>query len=178
MTVTSVDSTSHRATRAPYRMSIETAGLFTLLLGAWAGIVSYIGPIFGFSGDGAGSWTWDLAHGLLFLAPGAAACLTGLLIMIEGLSTSRARRALLAMGGLVTIACGAWLVVGTLAWRALEGPAFFLGASPLRELEYWIGYSLGPGGLLLALGSFVLGRSRVGSAAIDPMAETVPIQEQ
>jgi hypothetical protein len=28
----------------------------------------------------------------------------------------------------------------------------------MRELAYWIGYSLGPGTLLAALGAFVLGR--------------------
>ena len=57
--------------------------------------------------------------------------------------------------------------LGPLAWPALKGSVFFIGASPLKELEYWIGYSLGPGGLLLILGAFVLGRSRSGSPGIE-----------
>jgi|GEM_PF-3418494 hypothetical protein len=34
---------------------LRLAGLLTLLLGAWAGIVPFLGPSFGYSGDGAGS---------------------------------------------------------------------------------------------------------------------------
>jgi hypothetical protein len=102
--------------------------------------------------------------------------------MIEGLSWNPARRFLLAFGGLLAAVCGAWFVIGPLAWPALRGPAFFTGASPLRELEYWIGYSLGPGGLLLALGAFILGRPRswrgVAAAASAPgaasAADTLP----
>lgn len=158
MTVTSVGQHAHSTTRAPYRLSIEIAGMMTFLLGAWGGIVPFVAPLFGFSADGSSSWTWNLAHSLLFLVPGAAACLAGLVIMVEGLSTGPARRALLGFAGLLAAVCGAWLVVGPLAWPALEGRAFFTGAAPLRELAYWIGYALGPGALLVALGAFILGR--------------------
>lgn len=167
MAVTSVGDHASGAARVPYRLSIEAAGFLTLLLGAWAGVVGYVAPAFSFSADGTASWTWNLAHSLLLLVPGAAAFLAGLMIMVEGLSRGPARRMLLGVGGLLAAVCGAWLVVGPFAWRVLEGAAFFMsGASPLRELAYWIGYSLGPGGLLLALGAFVLGRPH-GSGRTD-----------
>lgn len=169
MTVTSVGHHAHGTVRAPYRLSIEIAGFMTLLLGAWSGIVAFVGPLFGFSADGAGSWTWNLAHSLLFLVPGAVASLAGLVIMIEGLTTGPARRVLLGFGGLLAAICGAWLVVGPLAWPALEGRGFFTGATPLRELAYWIGYSLGPGALLLAFGAFILGRPHDSWSAADEM---------
>jgi hypothetical protein len=151
--------------RPPYRMSIEMAGFVTLLLGAWAGVVAYIGPIFGFSGDGESSWTWNLSHSVLFLAPGGAAVLAGMLLMGEGRSSSPARRSILGFAGLLAAVCGAWLIIGPLAWPVLHGSRVFVGASALRELTYWIGYALGPGALLLGLGSFVLGRPR-GSGAV------------
>jgi hypothetical protein len=165
MSIATLDHKTHVA-RAPYLLSIEMAGLLTLMLGAWSGVVPYVGPIFGFSGDGAGSWTWNLAHALLFLVPGAAACIAAAIIMIEGLSTGPARRGLLALGGLLALVCGTWLVIGPIAWPALQGTAFFAGASPLHEFAYWVGYALGPGALLVALGAFVLGRPRqIGGAS-------------
>jgi hypothetical protein len=163
MTVASVGHHGRTTEAVSYRLSIEMAGLLTLLLGAWGGIVAYVGPTFSFSADGALSWTWNLAHSLLFLLPGAGACLAGLLILIAGTSTRTAAPVLVVVAALLALLSGAWFVVGPLAWPALKGSVFFIGASPLKELEYWIGYSLGPGGLLLILGAFALGRSRVSS---------------
>jgi hypothetical protein len=145
-------------TAVPYRMSMETVGLFSVLLGAWAGIVPYVGPIFGFSADGSASWTWNLAHSLLFLLPGAGILVAGLLMMVEGASHGPARSAVLSLAAMLALLCGAWLIVGPVAWRAIEGSNFFTPARPLTELGYWIGYSLGPGGLAMAFGAFVLGR--------------------
>jgi hypothetical protein len=133
-------------------VSIRNAGLLVMLLGAWSGIVSFVGPTFGFSADGTGSWDWNLAHGLLFLVPGAAAFVAGLVLMLGD-------RSLRGMAGLLAALSGAWLVVGPLAWRVLEGSTFFVGASPLRSLAYWVGYSLGPGALLIGFGAFALGRA-------------------
>jgi hypothetical protein len=159
MAVTNVDHQETRTARVPYRLSIETAGVMILLLGAWTGLIGYVAPAFSFSADGAGSWTWNLAHTYLLLVPGAAAVLAGTIIMVKGLSRGRGRRALLGFAGLLAAVCGAWLVVGPFAWQVLEGTPFFVaGASALRDLTYFICYSFGPGGLLLALGAFVLGR--------------------
>jgi len=79
-----------------------------------------------------------------------------------------------AATGLIVAACGAWLVIGPLAWPVVErsrGP--FVTASPLRELAYQVGYSLGPGLLLgivgaLAVGWAVRSRRRDRTAAVAP----------
>jgi hypothetical protein len=138
---------------------LRLAGLLTLLLGAWAGIVPFVGPSFGYSADGAGSWHWSLSHALLWLAPGAASCLTGLVMMgIIPLAMGSRGRVGSGFAGLLTIASGAWLVVGALAWPILESPrTVFALASPFREFTYQIGYSLGPGVILSILGAFALG---------------------
>jgi hypothetical protein len=163
---------ARRAAIAPYALSIETAGLLTLLLGAWAGLVPYAAPAFGYSADGTGSWYWDLAHTVLFLVPGGVACLAGLMIMIAGLSHAPSRRAMLGYAGLLTALSGAWLVVGPFTWPVLEGHAFFItGASSTRELIFSVMYSIGTGGLILALGAFVLGRPRPSSTPASPVAE-------
>ena len=46
-------------------LSLILGGFLALLLSAWAGIVPFVGPSFGFSADGTASWTWNLVHGLL-----------------------------------------------------------------------------------------------------------------
>lgn len=140
------------------RPSLEVAGLLTLLLGAWAGIVSYVGPTFGFSADGSTAWSWTFAHGMLFLLPGAGAFLAGVLTMM---GAARDAKSVLGFAGLLAAACGAWLVVGPVAWPVLGHAAFFRTVPVgTRDLAYWIGYALGPGGLLLAFGAFILGRDR------------------
>jgi hypothetical protein len=157
MATTSVGRTTVRPV-FPYRLSIETAGLLTVLIGAWGAIVAFVGPLFSFSADGSSAWTWNLAHGVLYLLPGAVACVAGLSIMAAALSP---RRTFLRIGGFVAALCGAWFIVGSFAWPVLEGVTIFKGASPLREFAYWIGYALGTGGLLLALGAFIVGRPRM-----------------
>jgi hypothetical protein len=155
-TVPGVRTTPARYSARTYTPSLAMAGLLTLLLGAWGGIVPFVGPLFGFSGDGSGSWRWSLAHALLSLAPGAVTVAAGALVMLSGRALYRPGG--LKMGGLLAAVCGAWFVVGPVAWPVLEHTSFFVGASPIHELAYWVGYALGPGTLLAALGAFVLGR--------------------
>jgi hypothetical protein len=159
MTVASVQPQSDTMRLGARRLSLEMAGFFAVIVGAWGGIVPFVGPLFGYSADGSGSWHWNLEHALLFVAPGAAAVVAGLLIMMGALSRV-SRSAQLAFAGTLAAVCGAWLIVGPLAWPVLQGTNVFVSASAFHELEYWVGYSLGPGGLLLALGAFVLGRPR------------------
>ena len=45
------------------RLGLGTAGVIAVLVSAWGGIVPYVGPLFGYSGDGSGAWHWDLAPG-------------------------------------------------------------------------------------------------------------------
>jgi hypothetical protein len=138
---------------------LGAVGVLTLLVGAWGGIVPFVGPTFGFSADGSVSWYWSLAHALLWLAPGAVAVACGLMML--GLVP----RAVAGVGrvgswttGFVAAVCGAWFVVGPVAWPVLKHSAgVFVPASPIRELAYQVGYSLGPGVLLGMLGAFVMG---------------------
>jgi hypothetical protein len=139
-------------------LALVLAGLLTVLTAAWAGIVPFVGPLFGFSGDGSGSWHWSLAHALLGLAPAAVAVGAGLLLIGSAPLAARSRgRILPIILGLVIVACGGWFIVGFAAWPVLEGSRYFVLASPLMTLAHLAGYGLGPGGLLVAYGAFVTG---------------------
>lgn len=134
-------------------------GLVTLLTGAWAGIVPYVGPLFGYRSNGLGSWAWTLQHGVLYLIPGAAAVFAGLLIlgMVPRSWLTRARLGA-GFAGALAIACGAWLVLGPVAWPIFNGPltTVFGTATPTNNFLNWLGYNLGPGILLTGFGAMAL----------------------
>jgi hypothetical protein len=140
------------------------ASFLAVLLSAWAGIVPYVGPTFGFSADGTSSWTWNSAHTYGALVPGAVGIVFSLLIL------AGARRAVdiqptgsLAGAGFVVFLCGAWLSVVPVVWPVITAP-YFHAASPSMTLAHWLGYASGPGVLLAAFGAYVIGRSRVAAA--------------
>ena len=130
-----------------------------MLVSVWGGIVPYVGPLFGYSGDGSGSWHWNLAHAVLALAPGILGVLLGVFVIAEsrGIVVGRGRLSLATAGTLLMI-CGAWFAVGPLAWPVLSnGSGYFVASTHLRVLAYEVGYSIGTGLILVVCGAFVDG---------------------
>jgi hypothetical protein len=132
---------------------IAVAVFLALLVSAWAGIVPFIGPTFGFSADGTSSWTWNEVHALGALAPGAVGVFVCLLMF-----ASIRQPLALRTWGFVLFLCGAWLAVVPVVWPVLVG-TYFHAASPSMTLAHWLGYASGPGVLLAAFGAFVMGRA-------------------
>jgi hypothetical protein len=160
------------------RIGIGTVGVLTVLISAWGGIVPFIGPAFGYSADGAGSWHWSLTHAVLGLVPGAIGVVVGLLILAEirGIDVGRGRMSL-TMAGMIALLCGAWFVVGPVAWPVVSTHgAYFVTASPLRELANQAGYALGTGVILVGCGAFAIGwasRHQLKATAVG--SETDPV---
>ena len=138
-------------------------GVFTLLVGAWAGIVVFVGPVFGYDAQGKTAWVWSSNHAFLHLAPGAGAVLAGLLIM-----AALPRTSMSILASILAIAAGAWLVIGPLAWPVLEGAGHtaWAPAGPLHSLTNQVGANLGPGLLLVLLGSFAISASAAPAAEV------------
>ena len=130
-----------------------------VVLGAWAGIIVFVGPVFGYSVDGSGSWHWSAAHGWLHFGPGVLAVVAGLAALgsIPRVIAGQ-RNHWAAVAGFFAIVSGAWLVVGPTAWPTMvSGAHVWLPASALRNLADQIGANLGPGVLLIFVGSLSLG---------------------
>ena len=133
-------------------------GLATVVISAWGGIVPFVGPIFGYRADGASSWHWDLAHGILAVAPGAIGVVAGVMMMGAAMRVSfGAGRLSLSFAGFVALVCGAWFAIGPLAWATFEPSHYFLSVSPLHQLANEVGYALGPGLLLALFGGEAIG---------------------
>jgi hypothetical protein len=141
------------------RFGLGTAGVVAVLVSAWGGIIPYVGPVFNYSGDGSGSWHWNLAHTILALVPGALGVLLGLFVIAEsrGITVGKGRLSLAAAGTLLMI-CGAWFAIGFLAWPVIAntGP-YFVAATHLRVLADEVGYGIGVGLILVFCGAYVVG---------------------
>jgi hypothetical protein len=158
------------------RVGLGTAGVVAVLASAWGGIVPYVGPIFGFSADGAGSWYWNLAHSVLALVPGAAGVLLGLFVIAEsrGVTVGKGRLTL-ATAGILLILSGAWFAVGPYAWPVLTNSGtYFASSTHTRFLTYELGYSVGVGLLLVMCGAYVAGWASRHSPQSAVVAESPP----
>lgn len=149
-------------------LSRRFTGLVLVVLGAWAGILPYVGPLFGFRMDGTPSWTWTTAHWELNLAPGALVLLGGVLLLAG-------RRGSTALGGLFAVLGGAWLVVGPLfasLWLT-SGAQTRVASSTLAAAMRPLGYHYGTGLVIVVLGAWVIGRraleARASGAGYAPM---------
>jgi hypothetical protein len=154
------------------KVGLGSIGVLTILVSAWGGIVPYVGPLFGYTLHGGGAWSWNLEHSLLALAPGALGVVVGMMLLGETRGIVGRGRISLATAGLLIVLCGAWFVVGPLAWPLIvsHGTYSVVGTS-LHRLEVYLGYSLGVGVLLAVCGGFTAGwasRHQVSPAAIDP----------
>lgn len=158
------------------RVGLGTAGVVAVLASAWGGIVPYVGPLFGFSADGAGSWYWNLAHAMLALVPGAVGVLLGLFVIAEsrGVVIGKGRLSL-AMAGTLLILCGAWFAIGPYAWPVLtNNGTYFNSATHMRFLTYELGYSVGVGLVLVMCGAFVAGWASRHSPNSVVVADSAP----
>ncbi|HEU5034341.1 MAG TPA: hypothetical protein VFT62_06240 [Mycobacteriales bacterium] len=140
-------------------MTLRTTGLLLVLLGAWGGIVSYVGPKFGYTMGSESGWQWTSANWQLHLVPGAAVVVGGLLLL-----AAAARESSIRLGGLLALLGGAWLVLGPLFASMWLGPfnaESNVASSTLAQVARPLGYHYGTGLLITALAAYALGR-RIG----------------
>lgn len=124
-------------------------GLFLVLLGAWGGIVAYVGPAIGYRMGSGPAWDWTTANWQLHAAPGAAVVLGGLLLLIASPTVLARFGAVLAMLG------GMWLVVGPLfASMWLTDAETQIASITWSELLRPLGYHYGTGLLIVAAAAY------------------------
>jgi hypothetical protein len=149
-------------------LSLILGGFLALLVSAWAAIVPFVGPSFGFSPDGTASWTWNRAHALGALVPGVISLLACLIIVVLARHPSGTLIPSRLVGaGFLIFLCGAWFASVPVVWPVLVG-SYFRVASPSLTLAYWMGLAIGPGVLLAAFGAFAMGRAGRESSGASP----------
>ena len=147
------------------------AGLLITVVGAWAAVAVFVGPLFGYRVTSTAAWHWSVLDWMLHLAPGGVAAVAGLLLL-GGSSSSRAAKVPL---GLLVVASGAWLVVGPAAWEWIgHGTPYLHAPTPRAAFLRQAGAALGPGVVLVALGAAVAVRPPAQVTVAVPLPAWAP----
>lgn len=144
-------ATPASAPRTRWTVAAVPVGILLLLLGAWVFLVPLIGPYFNFGFFTAGKWVFSSMHWEMLLGPGIALFAAGLLTLLPD---SRAG----ALGGLLAVLAGVWLLVGPSLHPIWSGQV----AVAIRHPQWltsliWIGYFYGTGAIALYLGGVLHG---------------------
>jgi hypothetical protein len=145
----------------------RVSGSLLILLGAWGGLVPFIGPYFGYFYGPDKTWVFNSDRLWLSVLPAAAAFVGGLIVLAAPRASAPA--ALLAALG------GVWLVVGAPVLAVVKpgtgpgapgtSPGAMFGAATMHMLEN-IGFFSGLGVVIVFFGALALGRS--GVTRIEP----------
>jgi hypothetical protein len=163
----------------------RVSGIMLMLLGAWAALVPFVGPYFGYAYTPDKAWAYTSGRLWLSVVPGAAAFLGGLFVVFS----DRVAPA----GAFLAVLGGIWLVIG-LPVVALARPSGSItpgtpvtshggmfGAPTMRFLEA-LGFFYGAGVVILFLGALALGEVLVARMAADRyralMADTIAPEDQ
>jgi hypothetical protein len=146
------------------------SGFLLLLLGAWGGLIAFIGPYFHYAYTPAATWTYTTDRLWLEILPGAAVFLGGLLILLT------AARHVAMFGALLAAAAGAWFTLATVL-SPLWNHNIPLGGSPasatvVMRIAEQIGFYTGLGVVIVCIASFAFGRL----FTLPPEATVVPTE--
>jgi hypothetical protein len=135
------------------------SGLLLVLLGAWGGLIPFIGPYFHYAYTPDKAWVYSTGRLWLEILPGAAAALGGLMVM------SSARRHTAAFGAFLAALAGAWFVVGNLVstlWNSGTPQAGVPAGTGLTRLAAEnLGFFTGLGAVIIFFAALALGRFMV-----------------
>jgi hypothetical protein len=148
-------------------------GLTIALLGMWVLFVPLVGPYFDFGFYTEETWQFGEMHWTLSIAPGLAAAIAGVLMILP----TRIAGWIL---GLVATLAGAWLIVGPSLYPLwTEAEIDPIGGSEGMMALMWIGYYYGPGAIIVFLSGLNEGllsrRRRTGTRIVEQTTIDEPV---
>ncbi|GAB3548335.1 hypothetical protein GCM10027444_14080 [Actinopolyspora lacussalsi] len=138
------------------------SGVLLVLLGAWTGLIPFVGPYFGYGFGNTQPWSFTIDRLWMCVLPALAILFGGLLLVPTG------NRFLASVASVLAMAGGVWLVIGPSLSRlwGTEGVATPIGA-PLGSPGMWVAAQLGfffaVGALVVAVAATAFGRLTVRS---------------
>src|SRR5215469_7990864 len=134
------------------------SGVLLVLLGAWGGLIPFIGPYFHYAYTPSSAWSYTSGRLWLEILPAAAAIVGGLILLVS------ASRPAALFGAWLAAISGAWFAVGGLTgpiWRGQHLSAGApVGGPVIRSLEQ-IGFFTGLGLAVAFVAAVALGRLTV-----------------
>src|SRR5215469_1063995 len=162
-------------TRIP-RSRGSVAGVLLIILGAWGGLIPFVGPYFHYAYTPATAWHYTSGRLYLSIVPGAAALIGGLLAVLAS------HRAVGVVGALLAALGGGWFILGgpiialvvkngsISPGSPLAGPVGSLSSATRMFLET-LGFFTGTGVLIVFLAALALGRFSVVSVRDAALAD-------
>jgi len=151
------------------------SGVLLVLLGAWGGLVAFIGPYFHYAYTPDKAWVYTTGRLWLEILPGAATVLGGLLVL------GSARRHTAMFGAFLAALGGAWFVVGNLVstlWNNGTPQAGVPAGTGLHRLAAEnLGFFTGLGVLIVFFAALALGRFAVVGVRETAMVERANADE-
>src|ERR1035437_10322582 len=146
------------------------SGVLLILLGAWGALIPLVGPYFHYAYTPDTAWSFTSGRIWLEIAPGAAAFIGGLIVVVSGL------RPVALFGAWLAALAGAWFVAGTTLsalWTtggvsAIGSP---VGGTVTRTAEQ-IGFFTGMGVVIAFLAALVIRRLSVVGVRDARLAES------
>jgi hypothetical protein len=154
-------TTSRRSTLAIPRTRGLVTGLCLMVLGAWGGIIPFVGPYFGYAFINHQAWHFTYGRLWLDILPGAVVLLAGLILFGAGSRVSAVFAGWLAAVG------GAWFVIGPEVSRLWNHGALQTGhpiGGYVRQTFEWLGYHYALGAVVVFFAAFAIGRVSVVAA--------------
>ncbi|MQY02187.1 hypothetical protein [Actinomadura macrotermitis] len=133
------------------------SGTLLVLLGAWGGLLPFVGPYLDFGFQPDRTWVYNTDRLQLCVAPGAAAALGGLIVLFS------ANRMFAMLGGWLAALGGAWFAVGpqvAALWDA-SGVGAPLGTEQGRQVAEQLAGFTALGVLIVFFAALALGRFAV-----------------
>lgn len=135
------------------------SGVLLIILGAWAAIIPFVGPLFSYAYTPNKSWDWTAPRGWLEVLPGVVALVAGIVLLVS------ANRVTASIAGWLGIAAGGWLVIGrdVAAWWHIGSPGVPASSSHFLAALESLGMFSGVGGLILLIAAIAVGRLSIRS---------------
>jgi hypothetical protein len=143
------------------------SGVLLILLGGWGALAPFVGPYFHFAYTPDRAWAYTTGRLWLEVAPGAAAALGGLIVLLARSRTAGGLGAFLAALG------GAWFIAGTAITAQFVkngsiNPGQPVGATSLHVFLVGMAFFIATGILILFFAALALGRFAVSGGASGP----------
>src|SRR5258708_801768 len=135
------------------------SGVLLVLLGAWGGLIAFVGPYFHYAYTPNSAWSYTSGRLWLEILPGAGAVAGGVIALAS------ASRPVAMFGAWLAAISGAWFALGTVIGHAWAGSGLSagtpVGGTLTRAVEQ-IGFFTGLGVAIMFLAALALGRRSVG----------------
>lgn len=144
------------------------SGVLLILLGAWGGLVPFVGPTFSFAYTPDKAWVYNSGRFWLDILPAIAAIVGGLILL------AASYRPLAWFGAWLAALSGAWFAVGPVlapAWRNGSINAGVPVGGVLHRAAEQIGFFTGLGVVIMLFAALALGRLSVISVRDARLAE-------